>query len=83
MESTAIFQFSERLLCPKNRLLRFSVIVFYLFLQLIILSILYNILNRTEYLYLNEADLVMGLALQQQCKNGWQRSGNDIIKYNA
>ena len=38
MELMGILQFADRTLCPKNSLLR-SVLVFYIFLQLIILFI--------------------------------------------
>ena len=59
MESTGIFQFADRTLCPKNRLLRSAYYSVY--------GVnLFTILNRNDYLYLKVADLVMCLALQQQ-----------------
>ena len=65
-ESTDIFQFADRTLCPKNRLLRYSVLSFPKAYNSVYGVDLYNILNRTDYVYLKVADLVMCLTLQQQ-----------------
>ena len=67
MESMDIFQFVDRTLCPKIAfcIQYYSVLSFPTAYYSVYGVNLYNILNRTDYLYLKVADLVKCLALQQ------------------
>ena len=62
MESTGIFQFADRTLCPKYRLLLSFPTDYYCVYGVN----LFTFLNGNDNLYLKVADFIMCLALQQQ-----------------